>query len=170
MNHLLAELATAVLLDSPKPPGMVLDWEVEHKDYALPNYEPSLRIQRTKTLSAHVYTNRQAIINFFQRVEAIHWIDAHRFPTNEVVIKAFVEYFCKRPQLGTLFFLHSTPRQLSDTRRKWIKKEHNIFLENLKKYGTSDCFYTKTYFGNEMPSMENHFKCLEVFDTQRTGN
>lgn len=58
-------------------------------------YEPSKRISRTKTIPLVLHgelnnyiidstENKDKILEFVNRIEAIHWIDGHRFPTNEV--------------------------------------------------------------------------------------
>jgi hypothetical protein len=43
------------------------------------------------------------------------------------VIRFFGQYDCK-------FFLHSTPRQLEEMKRKWIREEYDRFVLLLQKY------------------------------------
>jgi hypothetical protein len=89
LNHFIAEYATLV---SDKTPKYIYDWqdpENRHQIY-LPPWEPSLRIERSKTSSNILYQNKSSILNFIQRIESIHYIDGHRFPTNPIVIDQFV--------------------------------------------------------------------------------
>src|SRR5690348_15516463 len=107
----MAELATALDCKSKekKSPEFVYDWELDKKDWALPSYEPSQRIGRTKILSIAVEENSTEIFELFEKVESVHWIDGHRFPTNHCVIAAISDYFSKEKKK---FFIHATPRQV----------------------------------------------------------
>jgi hypothetical protein len=191
LNHFLAEYATLV---SELPPKYIYDWqdpENRHHIY-LPSWEPSLRIERTKTPSDILYQNKSSILSFIQRLESIHYLDGHRFPTNPIVIDHLVsllQHSSDRnlsqskdvPHFSTdklkcediktngqnilphvKLFIHCTPRQIKDPKRPWIGQEYSVFKEELKKRGV--VFFNKIYFGNERRSLENHFKILTVFE------
>jgi hypothetical protein len=66
------------------------DWEVEGRSKKLPPWEPSRRIARTQTLAPFILATAgtcEQMMQFFDRVEEIHWIDCHRFPTDRVVVE-----------------------------------------------------------------------------------
>src|SRR5205085_2896124 len=115
--------------------------------------EPSQRIGRTQTPVSVIAPYQQSIFDFFHKVESIHWVDAHRFPTNLVVIKALTSYFSTNKNNNSnykisnndttsdsttndssseMLFVHSTPRQIGDSKRKWISREHSTFLDLLQ--------------------------------------
>jgi len=165
LNHFIAELATVIeCSQSSQPPQLVLDWEPDRKTYKLPNYEPSRRIARTNTPASIAMDHKDVILQFMSRVTAIHWVDGHRFPTDQQVIRAASSFLFKEDESKhkTKIYVHYTPRQVQDSRRKWIKIEQDLFVETLKTIREA-VLVTKSYFEDEPPSLEFHFKCLDSF-------
>jgi len=90
LNHILAELATTIKLHRSvagvtSENEAMLDWEAEYMAGLLPNYEPSQRIARTKTLAKVLSPIEETVSSFMNRVATIHWVDCHRYPTNREV-------------------------------------------------------------------------------------
>jgi len=163
LDHLMAELATVLQCCSSHPPNYILDWDSDRdREFELPPYESSERISRTKTIPIELgmEENINKIINFFYKVESIHWIDGHRFPTESKVIMEISTFMEK---LGTWIFIHGTPRQLQDGRRKWIKEEHSKFVQMLQDSPMKSNFRVYNYLEEEHSSFENHFKVLKLF-------
>jgi hypothetical protein len=88
LNHFVAEYATLI---SEPPPQYIYDWQDPDNRHhiVLPYWETSLRITQSKTSSTLLFQNKSAVFDLIQRVEAIHYIDGHRFPTNPIVIEHF---------------------------------------------------------------------------------
>jgi len=182
LNQILAELSTAVDCDitkGPTPP-LIYDWEAPNLPHKLPSHEPSRRIARTRTIPMFVTEHRIQILNFFQNVESMHWLDGHRFPTEPQVIQTAVNFLSQEEydvgqenqpanslkKLSTQTFIHTTPRQVRDKNRKWIAGEYNIFLQELKNTNlTPNKLHILQYYENEPSSLENHFKILTSFKT-----
>eukprot|EP01121_Diplochlamys_sp_Union-15-3_P008212 TRINITY_DN2165_c0_g1_i4.p1 TRINITY_DN2165_c0_g1~~TRINITY_DN2165_c0_g1_i4.p1 ORF type:complete len:299 (+),score=34.40 TRINITY_DN2165_c0_g1_i4:48-944(+) len=160
LNHLVAELGTLL---SSKKPSIIEDWQDPNYKVSLPHWEPSLRIKRTCTSSSCLVKDEVNIIKFLDKVEAIHWIDGHRFPTNPIVLEPFAKW-TNRSTNNTKVFLHTSPRQIKDHRRKWIREEYEKFVECLKE--NKALLVEKHYFGDQPGSFESHFKVLEDFVTE----
>lgn len=55
----------------------------------------------------------------------MHWVDGHRYPTNESVAQAFLAYVASRGSRGAAplsVHVHVTPRQACDQRRPYIRE------------------------------------------------
>jgi len=171
-NNFLAELATVTALTVPSatesPPHEIFDWETPSMGKLLPLWEPSQRIARTKSSAAISLKNMNYIFSFFNRVETIHWVDCHRFPTNPSVLFWVKQYFLSvrssLPSSSFMFAIHGTPRQLNDNTRKFIATEHASFV-NLLKTNNFQKFYVKTYLEDQPKTLETHFQLLNQFDT-----
>jgi hypothetical protein len=69
-------------------------------------------------------------LKFCEKIQDIHWVDGHRFPTNPQVIEVAFKFLWREK---VKIFLHSTPRQLEDNNRKWIREEYERFVAELQK-------------------------------------
>ncbi|KAL6066530.1 hypothetical protein QOT17_009514 [Balamuthia mandrillaris] len=196
LNHILAEFSSTCLFSNHSchsssassssrtstpllslcsPSSLLLDWESEEAGNALPTWlEPSQRIARTKTQyrDSLLFTHRDTVVEFMERVEEMHWLDCHRFPTNDVVIDFLATYLkerwsqratrtalkeVKKGEEGTegeerkegreeheskaklRWSVHSTPRQLNDPRRTFIRSEYDHFISRLCSASLSHC-------------------------------
>ena len=140
----------------------------------------------------------QDITQFLHNVHEMHWIDSHRFPTNPQVVEPWCSYMEKRyfeakerenlaieheekgndkeeeedvnevstPPLK--LYLHGTPRQLNDTRRTFIAKEHAEFVSQVTQYHdgiltTNSLLTVKNYYEGKKGTMQLHFQVLRDF-------
>ena len=135
-------------------------------------------ISRTHILAHFLDDHKQEVLDFFKKVETIHWVDAHRFPTDELVLKDWLKYLEYRQKeenqandenaqqpSKVQHYIHGTPRQLKDNSRKWIAAEHKIWTSFLEQCGHAIDLHIQNYFEKEPKSLANHFKCLTVFQT-----
>jgi len=168
LNHLVAEYGT--LFKEPDMYKLICDWQDPLSPVPLPSWEPALRIAHTRTPTTNLLEHKDEIISFMDRIESIHWVDGHRFPTNPDVIEPFAQYTNRNglKKQKTMLFLHGSPRQLQDTKRKWIAKENNIFVSNLKKFNALHS--EKLYFETQPKHLIYHFKVLTVFNTGEPEN
>jgi len=167
VNGVVSDIATLSTLHSSSAPqrlATVLDWEAEDKGgaWSLPPYEPSLRITREGASAARVAEHAADIRALLDRLVAVHWVDAHRFPTNPAVVAAFARELGAR---GASIALHGTPRQLQDRSRRWIAAEHDRFLALLQQQHGCVKFSDTRLFWDKPPSLEAHFAALDAFDT-----
>lgn len=121
--------------DSAKEPRL-LDWESDQIAAHI-QFEPTMRISRSMPSRACItefFAHRDLVAAFFDRVVEIHWLDCHRFPTDNTVVRALAEYASERVRHNDrLYFrLHTTPRQMRDRRCGWIALEHDYFIAYLK--------------------------------------
>lgn len=176
LNHILAELATAIKVRKNIAAGVsehetLLDWEAEYMASLLPNYEPSQRIGRTKTLAKVLLPHEETVFSFVDKVSTIHWVDCHRYPTNPEVVRLISDYLTRREDQqhrrtrSTSLFLHLTPRQYCDRRRKWIQRENDDFVALLKENHVP--FFLQHYLQDHPKTLQTHFELLKIFQTSK---
>jgi len=160
LNNFIAEYSS--LTTDPMPP-LIQDWQDNVNGRPViegyPVYEPTLRIYRMRANTNNfLLPNKDNIVDFVTRVKSIHWIDGHRFPTSREVVKALADLQGKSK---AEFFLHGTPRQLEDKKRKWITEEFNSFKFLMELYEVKS--HVKMYFQGQPKSIQIHFKILHEF-------
>lgn len=174
LNHILAELASTIKLRKNVADGVsehetLLDWEAEYMASLLPNYEPSQRIGRTKTPAKVLLPHEETVFSFVDKVSTIHWVDCHRYPTNPEVVRLISDYLTQRADhqhrrtRSTSLFIHLTPRQYSDRRRKWIQRENDDFVALLKENHVP--FFLEHYLQDHPKTLQTHFELLKIFHT-----
>ena len=128
---------------------VVLNQMVHELDHVLHNHHPEG--DAVKGLDDY---------SFLKLVKEIYWLDSGHngecgaWMTREKDVKALAS-------LGAELYIHVTPQQVSDPLRVWIREEHTIFLEELKKLGAK--VYDKLHFSDQPRCLENHFKVLNEF-------
>ncbi|XP_048389668.1 mitochondrial protein C2orf69 homolog [Stegostoma tigrinum] len=97
---------------------------------------------------------------FINNIKEMYWLDGghaggnNTWVTNPEVLKGF-------SQTGIPVYAHVTPYQVRDEMRAWIGKEHKKFIRLLSEYGVK--VTNQLHFENETPSVDNHFRVLQVF-------
>ena len=94
------------------------------------------------------------VLDFFGRVESVHILDGHRFPSSLPMTTAL---FASDAFQHVDLFVHSTPRQRLDKRRQYVGQELEKFVA--QNPVVIDC----RYFDDERPSLHRHFDILKVF-------
>ncbi len=160
MNNFLAEYSS--LTSDPMPP-LIRDWQDNVNGRPViegyPIYEPTLRIYRMRSNTTNfLVPNKDIIVDFVSRVKSIHWLDGHRFPTSREVVQSLSDLQVK---YKTEFYVHGTPRQLEDKKRKWITEEFNSFKSLLEMYDVKS--HIKIYFKGQPKTIQVHFKILDEF-------
>eukprot|EP01104_Vermistella_antarctica_P011446 TRINITY_DN319_c0_g2_i1.p1 TRINITY_DN319_c0_g2~~TRINITY_DN319_c0_g2_i1.p1 ORF type:complete len:394 (+),score=24.78 TRINITY_DN319_c0_g2_i1:153-1334(+) len=174
-------------------PAHILDWEDPSMAPMLPPHHPPQRIARARVPVGCLDKQSAALVDFISRVTRIHFLDAFRFPTSPAVVRGFLLACSRSPieaginskslyEQGFIgntdsLFIHSTPRQLADRRRRWIKVEHDAFVDLLQETrgnagedgneGDATTIPTRIcdikYFEDEKPSMDMHFRIIDHF-------
>ncbi|XP_067842927.1 mitochondrial protein C2orf69 homolog isoform X2 [Heptranchias perlo] len=97
---------------------------------------------------------------FINNIKEMYWLDgghaggSKTWVTSPEILKGFA-------QTGIPVHAHVTPYQVQDDMRAWIGKEHKKFIRLLRKYGAE--VTNQLHFENETPSVDNHFRVLQVF-------
>lgn len=158
INHFFAELAT-ILNNS----SVVLDWgaaDIHHNPAVpIPPGQPDvLKTYKSKAESMILMQNKDQIIAFFDRIQEVHYLDGHRYPTNLPVCQKLSNHIrSSRMKLC----LHLTPRQKFSREEPWGHQELAVFERLLQTQQTK--FYSKLYFAGEPLTLQTHFKILKGF-------
>lgn len=112
---------------------------------------------------------KEALLN---NISEIHYVDVGLNSTGAYLTSNDVfERISKRLIQGALelrFVLHGTPRQWSDKRRDWIRKEKDKMLLLLEseahKSGGKLEVLSRYYFDDKPPNMQMHFEIIESLD------
>ncbi|XP_067891816.1 mitochondrial protein C2orf69 homolog [Heterodontus francisci] len=97
---------------------------------------------------------------FISNIKGMYWLDgghaggSNTWVTSPEILKEFA-------QTGIPVHAHVTPYQVRDEMRAWIGKEHKKFIRLLREYGAK--VTNQLHFENETPSVDNHFRVLQVF-------
>jgi hypothetical protein len=186
LNHLWAEWASTYcllcnqaeldeLFRPPQPPKTtapihvkpiyMLDWQSPRLSLYVPPYEYNCNILSSQTpLENTLSCITMPVMDLLERIDSVHWLDAHRFPTEPLVTRANARLFTRKlspHRVPLRLFLHFTPRQIGDKTRPWIQHECETFLTQLKEEQFNVA--TAMYFANEPSSLINHFRILQEF-------
>ncbi|NXR05980.1 CB069 protein, partial [Semnornis frantzii] len=97
---------------------------------------------------------------FLKNIKAIYWLDGgHSGGSNTWV--TYPEVLKELAETGIEVHAHVTPYQVFDTMRSWIGREHDKFVQILEGLGVE--INDQLHFGDNVPSLENHFRVHEVF-------
>uniref|UniRef100_UPI00398F2194 mitochondrial protein C2orf69 homolog n=1 Tax=Pristiophorus japonicus TaxID=55135 RepID=UPI00398F2194 len=97
---------------------------------------------------------------FINNIKEMYWLDgghaggSNTWVTSPEILKVFA-------QTNIPVHAHVTPYQVRDSMRAWIGKEHKKFIRLLVGYGAK--VINQLHFENETPSVDNHFRVLQVF-------
>ncbi|XP_051884505.1 mitochondrial protein C2orf69 homolog isoform X2 [Pristis pectinata] len=97
---------------------------------------------------------------FINNIKGMYWLDGghagggNTWVTDPEILKGFAK-------TGIPVYAHVTPYQVRDGMRAWIGKEHKKFIRLLGEYGAK--VTNQLHFENETPSLDNHFRVLQVF-------
>lgn len=101
-------------------------------------------------------------------LSALFWVDAGNlfsgaFPT-AAAAELLAAFVLKQARLGTTIAVSvaGSPRQLRDSRRKWICEEKDVFLSAMADRGVPVAF--QMYFSEQPASLQRHFLTLHAFD------
>lgn len=106
---------------------------------------------------------------FWECVDAVHFVDAGLvvpgmiFPTTQPEL----EVLSGVTREGFTIWMHSTPRQMQDESRPFIRVEAEEFVERCKAVGIR--VELRSYGSREPPSLEGHFDCVRCFHTGIAG-
>ena len=109
-----------------------------------------------------VNSEKTGLLKFVSRINAIHWLDAghcgqsNAWVTDERLLGSLAETI---PHIR----VHVTPYQVADKSRDWIREEKVRFTKILESRGAD--IKSQIYFEDQAPSLCNHFKLLETFDS-----
>ncbi|XP_043916570.1 UPF0565 protein C2orf69 homolog isoform X2 [Protopterus annectens] len=102
----------------------------------------------------------ETLAAFIKNIKTIYWLDGghpgggNTWVTDADVLKEFA-------WTGIAVHTHVTPYQVRDSMRSWIGKEHSKFVQTLRELGVQ--VDNQIHFESETPTLENHFRILEVF-------
>ncbi|NXF95011.1 CB069 protein, partial [Eubucco bourcierii] len=97
---------------------------------------------------------------FLKNIKALYWLDGgHSGGSNTWV--TYPEVLKELAETGIEVHAHVTPYQVFDTMRSWIGREHKKFVQILEGFGVE--INDQLHFGDNVPSLENHFRVHEVF-------
>ncbi|KAH6779710.1 hypothetical protein C2S52_010947 [Perilla frutescens var. hirtella] len=114
-------------------------------------------------------TSKERLLN---SITEIHYVDVGlntegAYLTNKDVIDRISECLSQR-QFGIRFLFHGTPRQWSDERRIWIRKEKDALVRLLKHAARMNTgklhLRERLYFPSKLPDMQMHFEIIDVMD------
>lgn len=97
---------------------------------------------------------------FINNITAMYWLDgghaggSNTWVTDPEILKGLAK-------TGIPVHAHVTPYQVRDGMRAWIGKEHRKFIRLLGEFGAK--VTNQLHFENETPSLNNHFRVLQVF-------
>jgi hypothetical protein len=159
-------LAEAAVCGAASAPEILPDWEDPAMAAALPHYEIAQRIARTHTPSRQLLSQRLAVLEWLSRVKAMHWLDAHRYPTHPTTVLDFARY-CRQRNSPLQLLVHVTPRQVRDTRRPHIRAEYErfVFLLRQSQCDVMSLNVGEYFFSEKRPSLAMHFRLLLHFAT-----
>lgn len=105
-------------------------------------------------------------------ISEIHYVDvglnsAGAYITDDSMIKKIVDSVSHRA--GEIRFkLHGTPRQWCDSRRPWIRREKDKFLQLLEDANQKTAgriqVCDRLYLANMSPNLQMHFEIIEIMD------
>ncbi|XP_005989576.1 mitochondrial protein C2orf69 homolog [Latimeria chalumnae] len=107
-----------------------------------------------------VAKNNKELATFIKNIKAMYWLDGGHSGGNDTWVTS-QEVLRELAQLEVAVYTHVTPYQVHDTMRSWIGKEHRKFVRILRDFNME--VHDQLHFANEAPSLDNHFKVLEVF-------
>ncbi len=157
-------------------PELLPDWEDPALVSGLAPHDVPQRIARARAPARVLLASRAPVLTWLARVRALHWLDAHRYPTHPTTLALFSEY-CALRRAPLQLLVHVTPRQVRDSRRPHIRIEYDRFVSLLRarpappegagaSASTSALLelYTAEYFAQEKrPSLATHFRLLTHF-------
>ena len=96
---------------------------------------------------------------FVSSISEMYWLDGGHLGSSGAYVTE-EDKLKKLKKLGCKVLVHVTPYQIKDSRREWIGKEEEIFIEKLKELNVDVIEYR--HFIDEPGSVENHFKILTL--------
>ncbi|CAO2039930.1 unnamed protein product [Urochloa humidicola] len=128
--------------------------------------------QSNPTHSTHSLLVPTSTSDMIPSISEFHYVDvglncAGAYITDRAVIKKIGDYILHTGQ-NLRFVLHGTPRQWSDPKRSWVRKEKGIMLQLLRDEAQR-CdgrllISEKMYFEGRPRSLLMHFEILEAMD------
>eukprot|EP01127_Copromyxa_protea_P013125 TRINITY_DN3489_c0_g1_i1.p1 TRINITY_DN3489_c0_g1~~TRINITY_DN3489_c0_g1_i1.p1 ORF type:complete len:247 (+),score=33.96 TRINITY_DN3489_c0_g1_i1:134-874(+) len=155
LNHYLAEYTTLTQNIS----GFIVDWQNHTANGSAlidVGSEKSLVLYKAKKSSEILFSHREALTTFISRVQEIHYLDGHRYPTHPLVCQSIAELSQKIP-----IFIHLTPRQQFSETQKFIGQELSAFQHAVDNSG--GFLRQKHYLQNSPKTLETHFRILKEF-------
>lgn len=101
---------------------------------------------------------KKEIIEFWEKISEIHFLDVHRGITNKNLLLKILDYESKRNKIK--IFVHATPYLYLNNEsiyRRHIKPEIDEFVSIMK------CFF-KLYLKDKPMSLQHHFDLLRIFE------
>ncbi|XP_028663466.1 mitochondrial protein C2orf69 homolog [Erpetoichthys calabaricus] len=101
--------------------------------------------------------------SFVKHITDMYWLDGgHPGGSDTWVTKT--EVLKELASSGIAVHCHVTPYEVRDPMRAWVGKEHSKFAQTLKELGAP--IVNMLHFENEKPSLENHFRVLEMISNE----
>ncbi|CAO2046839.1 unnamed protein product [Urochloa humidicola] len=128
--------------------------------------------QSNPTHSTHSLLVPTSTSDMIPSISEFHYVDvglncAGAYITDRAVIKKIGDYVLHTGQ-NLRFVLHGTPRQWSDPKRSWVRKEKGIMLQLLRdeahRCDGRLLISEKMYFEGRPRSLLMHFEILEAMD------
>ncbi|XP_073045276.1 uncharacterized protein [Primulina eburnea] len=121
--------------------------------------------------SSVIPTSKESLLS---SISEIHYVDVGlnsngAYLTDKDVIDRISECLSRRAT-GIRFLFHGTPRQWSDERRIWIRKEKDALVRLLKRAAAARndidklLIRERLYFPSKLPNLQMHFEIIEVMD------
>lgn len=166
VNQMLVELAT--VFQQKKSQKGILKWMTpEAKKYCYPLYHVDISNSDSDETFYFLKQNAEAVKRFFDTVKVIHYLDCHRFPTTEEVIKLVCEY-CNMRDGDMQIFVHASPCLYKETSmyRKHIKPECDTFVGYITKYHKKQNKQEKVFklYFEKKEGLQQHFNIMRVFN------
>ncbi|KZV45081.1 hypothetical protein F511_29402 [Dorcoceras hygrometricum] len=116
-------------------------------------------------------TSKESLLS---SISEIHYVDvglnsSGAYLTDKDVIDRISERLSRRAS-GIRFFFHGTPRQWSDERRIWIRKEKDALVRLLKRAAAARkdidklLIRERLYFPSKLPNLQMHFEIIEILN------
>lgn len=106
------------------------------------------------------FNNESNLVSEIKRLKKIMWLDGGHSGGKDTWITS-PSILSSLAALNIMVDIHITPYQIKDDRRPWIGREEKQFHTVLKKLGVP--LVRKTYFTEEPPTIDNHFRLLKEF-------
>lgn len=156
LNNFFAEYATF----QQKLSGCIVDWQnhsANGKAIIDVGSEKNLIFWEARKDSSVLFSHSSQIKEFIARIQEIHYIDGHRYPTHPTVCKSIAEM----TQIGCKVFIHLTPRQKHSEDQKFIPLELSAFHNSVEQQG--GFLREKTYLQGSPKTLDTHFRILKEF-------